>query len=181
MKFKTFRMIVIAAAGVVGVGVLFGVSTCCKSAEKKPPLVEKPHAPVEKPLSAPADTTAKVAPTVAPTAAATTAAPLPEGALALRPMDGDILARLAQPMSGDKVKDAFPGRSYKVNLYKEGPGGKPDRLKLDLDRDDKWDEKWSVEQKDGQEVIKRQVAPADDEKYTEEYRLSAGAWVPKKK
>lgn len=183
MKFKTFRMIVIAAAGAVGFGVLFGAATCCKSADKKPGVVEKPQTPPAAPQApaAPADTTVSVAPTVATTVAPTAATTLPAGALALRPMDADILARLAQPMSGDKVKDAFPGRSYKVNLYKEGPGARPDRLKIDLDRDDKWDEKWSIEQKDGQEVIKRQVAPADDENYTEEYRLNAGAWTPKQK
>ena len=90
-------------------------------------------------------------------------------------MDEAILMRVAQGIAGDKEKDATAGKPYKVSLYKDAGQAKINRAKVDLDRDEKWDEKWTFE---GLEV-KRQVAPADDEVYTEEYRLRGGAWVKK--
>jgi len=174
MKFKTFRLVVLGALGVTSIGVLVGVSTCCKKDESaSAPKTEKPAATAPTKTEAPKPT---------PTAEQPKATEEPKGdGLALRPMDKEILDRIAGAASGDKVKDAFPGKAYKVNLYKENGATKFNRVKIDLDRDEKWDEKWSVDTDDGQEVIKRQVAPGDDEKYTDEYRLKAGAWVPKKK
>lgn len=125
---------------------------------------------------------------VATAAAAAAATPAPATAVAptisaaadgsaipVLPMHTRILERARQPISGDKVKDAFNTEAWKVNLYQDAGDTKPNRLKLDLDRDNKWDEKWTFE---GDEV-KRQIAPADDEIYTEEWRLRAGAWVRK--
>lgn len=171
MKFKTFRVILIGAIGLTGVGVLVGASTCCKGEDKTP---KKPEvvATTEKPKPE------KTAEAPKPTQ---TAEPEKGDGLALRPMDKEILERLSGAAAGDKVKDAFPGKPYKVNLYKENGATKFNRVKIDLDRDDKWDEKWSVDDDAGQEVVKRQVAPNDDEKYTDEFRLKAGAWTPKKK
>ncbi len=94
---------------------------------------------------------------------------------ALRPMDARILEKARQPIRGDKIKDAFPSEKWKVNLYQDAGNTRPNRLKIDFDRDEKWDEKWTFE---GEEV-KRQVAPKDDDVYTVEYRLRAGAWVKK--
>jgi hypothetical protein len=50
------------------------------------------------------------------------------------------------------------------------------RLKVDLDRDEKWDEKWTFASDGGTDGVKRQVAPNDDEAYTEEYRLDGERW-----
>jgi hypothetical protein len=110
-------------------------------------------------------------------APATAAAPEPPPAAAdgLRPMDREILDLARAGIRGDRVKDATAGKPYKVSLYRDAGSPGVNRLKVDLDRDDKWDEKWTF---DG-EAVKRQVAPADDEKYTEEYRLRAGAWARK--
>jgi len=94
---------------------------------------------------------------------------------ALRAMDTEILALARAGIAGDRIKDATAGKPYKVSLYRDSGAAGVNRLKIDLDRDDKWDEKWTLEG----EVVKRQVAPADDEKYTREYRLRAGAWVAK--
>lgn len=167
MKFKTFRMIVVGALVATSIGVVVGVSTCCKKEDDKPvakveekkPKVEKTAEPKK----------------AEPTSASTSSEPASPNAL--RPMDKDILDRLAQAATTDKVKDAFPSKTYKVNLFRENGASKFNRVKIDLDRDDKWDEKWTIED-DGD--IKRQVAPADDEKYTDEYRLKAGTWVAKK-
>ena len=103
------------------------------------------------------------------------AAPAATSGDALRPMDDEVLALARAGISGDRVKDATAGKPYKVSLYRDAGQTGVNRLKIDLDRDDKWDEKWSIEG----ETVKRQVAPADDEKYSEEYRLRGGAWVRK--
>lgn len=170
MRFKTFRMIVIGGLGVAGVGVALGVATCCKKTEEEPkpiakteapekpkPTAEKPKEPEQQAKEAPSGDTAE-----------------------LRPMDQQILDLLAKDASTDKLKDAFPGKPFKANIYRDGGGTKFNRVKIDLNRNDKWDEKWSVETEAGKEIIKRQVAPADDEKYTHDYRLIGGKWVLKK-
>lgn len=114
----------------------------------------------------------------APAPATSAPAALTEGATALRPLDQQILARVSQDISGDKVKDAIPGPA-KVNLYKDAGQPKVNRLKIDLDRDEKWDERWDLETEGGEQKIKRHVAPADDEQYTAEYRLENGVWRKK--
>jgi len=130
-------------------------------------------------LSAPPEATATVTRTHAEPRAAAYAEP-PAAARAEAPASADfrtaVLQASERTLSGDRVKDAFRGRSYKVNLYADPGGGRVKRAKIDLDRDEKWDEKWTF---DGEGGVKREVAPADDEQYTESYRLVAGKWVKK--
>jgi hypothetical protein len=164
MRFKTFRMILIGGAAVCGVGGLLAASTCCKKEDKtevaKPTITAAPLKPPDPiPAAKPTQTPAAI---------------VEEGAL--RPMDQQLIAYLEKPATTDKVKDAFPTQSWKANIYREGSASKFNRLKIDLNRNEKWDEKWTIED-DG--TIKRQVAPADDEKYTVEYRLIAGKWAKK--
>jgi hypothetical protein len=163
MKFKTFRALVLGGLGLAVVSGVIGLALC-----SKPAAVSAPDPATEPdPATAPAK------------------AVEPKGGsgagLALRSFDEEILKRIATTATGDKVKDLFPGRPYKVNLYREGSSSTFDRVKIDLDRDDKWDEKWSIEREGGVEVVKRKVAPNDDENYSVEYRLRDGAWVEKKK
>jgi len=66
---------------------------------------------------------------------------------------------LGKPASSDKLKDALGRGHAKVNVYAEH--GVWARAKVDLNRNEKWDEKWWVE--DG--TIMREVSPADDESY----------------
>ncbi|HKA86198.1 MAG TPA: hypothetical protein VKE22_00985 [Haliangiales bacterium] len=98
----------------------------------------------------------------------------PKGVLVLRPGDQKILERIKQPL-GDKGKNAVPESGWKVNLYQDAGKTSVNRLRIDLDGDGRWDEKWTI---DGGE-IKREVAPAHDERYTEEWRLRGGVWVRK--
>ncbi|MCE7869580.1 hypothetical protein DYH09_04280 [bacterium CPR1] len=95
---------------------------------------------------------------------------------ALRSFDQAILDRAGQKISGDKIKDALPG-PVKVNLYQDKAGQGVNRAKLDLDRDDKFDEKWTFVHEGGPWKVKRQVSPADNEQYTEEFHLEGGRWV----
>ena len=177
MKFRTFRIVttlgVIAAAAV-------GIYECTHRSSA-PVVKPKPPVPAA-PTPAPAPPPTPTPPPPAPTQATPPPQPAPPVAApgALRPVDQEILARIKAGISGDKVTDAFKGRPYKVNLYKDA--GKPgiNRVKIDLDRDGKDDEKWDV---DASGEIKRRVAPADDEKYTETYVLDPGAseWRRKEK
>lgn len=94
------------------------------------------------------------------------------------PILAAILERIEQPMSGSKVKDAFKGKAFKVNLY--GSGGKVERLKLDRDRDNSWDEKWSLETPGQLEGLKRQISTADDNtQYDRELFYRGGVFRPK--
>lgn len=75
-------------------------------------------------------------------------------------------------LSSDKAKDVTSGRRYKVNLYQDSGFSQVNRAKVDLDRDDKWDEKWTF---DGDRIT-RQIASADDEQYNQTRIFEAGAW-----
>ena len=92
----------------------------------------------------------------------------------LRAVDNDMLALQKGPAQ-EKVKDATKGKPYKINLYSDD-GARFNRAKTDLNRNDKWDESWTFGA-DGS--IERKVAPADDERYTEVWVLSGGAWKKK--
>jgi hypothetical protein len=168
MKFKTFRAIAVSGLVAFGGGaVVLAYMACDRGGEGE-------NAKPEPRLTAGATR----APSKGGDAPAAPAAPAAPGdPLAFRPMDAKILDRVAAGIQGDKVKDAFPGETYKVNLYKD-PDGKR-RAKVDLDRDEKWDEKWDFEAESGQEVVKRHVATGDDERYDVELRLRGGAWVKK--
>jgi hypothetical protein len=74
-----------------------------------------------------------------------------------------------------KKKDTTRGLPFKVNIYQDDPGAGVNRAKLDLDRDDAWDEKFTFEPGGG---VLRKVSPADDENYSELYRLGDTGWEP---
>jgi hypothetical protein len=193
MKYKTFRGLV-TAGGVIAV--LFGcggLAWWCGSGVKKaseerraelaPSGAANPQAQPTSLTAPPQPTALGARPVEAPGASPTNATqPLPAGAsgqgIPLRPMDRELLELAARPISGDKVKDALKGRSYKVNVYKDAGEPRVNRLKVDLDRDDKFDEKWTLSP--ARDDIRRQVSPADDDStYTEEYRLRGEVWVRK--
>ena len=88
----------------------------------------------------------------------------------------DLLNKQSTATS-DKIKDAFPKEKFKVNIYRDGNGSTWTRLKVDLDRDEKDDEKWTLV--NGQ-PDKRQVSTRDDGNYDREYRWRGGQWVEKK-
>lgn len=170
MKFKTFLALVVS--GILIVGVVLGGSCVWlfgrSGSSTPPPVVSDPTQPNQpiKPTRPP-QTGQPTIPNVN--------ADIPTGA---RPVDQDILNFLRQPASGDKVKDAFPGKSYKVSFYQDTPGQGWNRAKIDLNRNGKWDEKITIE--NGQ-MTKRQVATNDDENYDVEFRWRSGQWALKQK
>jgi hypothetical protein len=170
VKYTTFRALIIAAGGFVA---LAGLGTCvvCVATQPADVIGRETPAPVQpqlQPALPPSPMPAPVSP--APSVE------LGAESLPVTEMDRAILARAGQNISGDKQKDALPGRAYKVNLYKDAGQSRVNRLKIDLDRDDKWDEKWTLT---GPGEAKRQIAPLDDENYTLEYRLEGERWRKK--
>lgn len=90
-----------------------------------------------------------------------------------RPWDSFLVGKAGNNLGSDKVKDATGRTSYKVNLYQDAGQASMNRAKVDLDRDEKWDEKWTF----APDGITRQVAPNDDEQYSQTFLWSGGAWV----
>lgn len=93
----------------------------------------------------------------------------------LREVDRDAFAWQGREMKAEKVHDATKKKNtpYKINVYRD-PGHKTvTRLRIDLDRDDRWDEKWTF---DG-EAVRRQIAPADDENYTQSFFWVGNGWA----
>ena len=81
-----------------------------------------------------------------------------------------------QDLGSDKIKDAHKGRPWKLNVYQDAGKSTANRAKVDLDRDDKWDIKYTFEP-DG--TVLRATAPADDENYAAEEVRTAEGWVPR--
>lgn len=100
-------------------------------------------------------------------------APVPAGGPSERPVDVAVMQWRGKNLGAAKKKDVTKGKPFKVNVYQDAGKSEVNRVKLDLDRDDKFDEKWTF---DG-DSITRQVAPNDDESYTETYVWSGDAWV----
>jgi hypothetical protein len=160
MRFKTFRNAVLIPAGVLA-GLLFlggfaMLYRSCQSAEPEP------------------ETTQKTLP-------ANTPAPRPlvasNGGNNFRDQLIVDYLNAHRQAAGDKIKDALPREAFKVNLYADNASPTWNRLKIDLDRDEKWDEKWDLE--NGQPV-KRHVSTRDNEVYDLEFRWQAGGWTEKK-
>jgi hypothetical protein len=91
----------------------------------------------------------------------------------LRTVDREVLDLIRRRTADtDKIKDALPGRNYKVNLYRDAGFNRWNRVKIDLNRNNRWDEKWTI--KDN--VIIRQVSSRDDEVYDQKFVLTGNQW-----
>ncbi len=96
-----------------------------------------------------------------------------EGLPVDRAADRVISSRIGTDLGSTKLKDVSKGQPYKVNLYQDEGHPSLNRAKIDLDRDDLWDEKWTI---DG-DSISRKVSPGDDEDYSVSQVWSDGSWV----
>lgn len=99
--------------------------------------------------------------------------PPPAETPSTRDVDRVLFGWAGKDLGSKKKKDVTKGRPYKINLYQDDGKSSVNRAKVDLDRDDKWDEKWTF---DGTS-ISRKVAPADDESYSERYVWNGEDWV----
>ena len=100
------------------------------------------------------------------------AADVPTGPSNTRPHDQEVLAYVGRDIGTDKLKDVSRGKPWKINVYQDS--GKPtaNRAKVDLDRDDKWDEKWTFDP----EGVQVQIDPADAERYSEVRYWDGTSW-----
>ena len=88
------------------------------------------------------------------------------------PSDQVALGYVGRDLGSGKLKDVTKGQAFKVNVYQDDGASSATRAKVDLDRDDKWDEKWTF---DGSTVSK-QVSPNDDESYTQTLTWNGSDW-----
>lgn len=169
MRFKTFRNIIVGLGVVLGLGTCVGVKWCADAREvNEARLREENDRRWRERVAAEGERVARQAASDSQGASAA-----PSGGPSLRPVDTDILELLKRPAQ-EKIKDGARGKPWKVNVYSDDRR-RFNRVKVDLDRDEKWDESWTVKP-DG--AIERKVAPADDERYTQTLRLDrAAGWV----
>jgi len=158
IKLRSFLAIIVGIA-CAGVFLLF---KACKSSEPPP----KPQDVVIKPKPEPTPTPTPVEPTPTPVP--------PSGSeMAARPYDAEVIAWSKKTISGDKQKDVSKGKPYKINVYKDAGQTTVNRAKVDVNRNDKFDEKYTFEP--GKITLQR--APNDDEQYTETYHWTGGGWT----
>ena len=158
MKLKWF-VLFIAAFVVAGIAAI--VMTRDKSEPPAAPVVKKEEPP---PAPPPRDEQ--------PTPVAE-AKPTQASDLDARAWDQEVLSWRTRSISSDKQKDVSKGKSYKINVYKDAGSSTVNRAKVDVNRNDKWDEKYTFKG----ETITLQRAPADDEKYTETYHWNGSGWT----
>lgn len=95
---------------------------------------------------------------------------------AAEPVGGDTeygeLAWVGKDIGSAKLKDVTRGMPYKINVYQDDGHATANRLKIDIDRDDKWDIKVTYG-----EDITRKVSSNDDENYDLEEIWDGSAWV----
>lgn len=151
MKLRNFLIL----AGLVVAG---GITALVLTYEPSPPAPAEPAQAFE----LPGESSPRIEPPKAVTAVAG------EDALTTQ-----VRGMAGRTLSGGKGKDVTSGRPYKVNLYQDSGHTQVNRAKVDLNRNEKWDEKWTFEP-DGR--ITRQIAPADDENYTVKRIFENGAW-----
>lgn len=160
MKLKWFVVFVVAFV-VAGIAAL--VTTCKKNEPPPAPVVKKEEAPEP----------ARPAPPPTPTP--TPLPPATKSDLDARTWDQEVLSWRTKSISSDKQKDVSKGKSYKINVYKDAGSSTVNRAKVDVNRNDKWEEKYTFEG----EKITLQRAPADDEKYVETYHWNGSGWTKK--
>jgi len=183
MKLKTFITLVVGVVllfGLVCLGVTIlvpgvaGVALWSAAPQETTPVAVEQVAPT--PVATPATpvvappTPATPTPATAPPTAATTTPAAPSNT---RPFDALLFERAGTDLGTTKLKDVTTGKPYKVSLYQDEGNPTMNRAKVDLDRDDKWDEKWTFDATS----ISRKVAPADDENYTETWVWNGTEWV----
>jgi hypothetical protein len=99
-------------------------------------------------------------------------APAPAPAAGLSPVEAAAMAYQGRNLGSPKLKDVTKGKPYKINVYQDEGKTTANRLKIDRDRDDRWDEKWTF---DG-DAVTRKVASQDDEAYDVEQRWTGSGW-----
>ncbi len=163
MKLTHFLILAVLVGGLG----IFGLTQACKSADDEVPAPSTVTMPTTPPRPVDPGPTNPDPTDPGPTAPAT------PSDLAARPYDEEVIAWSKRSISGDKMKDATKGKAYKINVYKDAGKTTVNRAKVDLDRDDKFDEKYTFDTT----KITLQRAPNDDDNYTETYHWNGSGWT----
>lgn len=155
MRLNTFLAMLVAGIAVCGAGWLIFGSVLGAIFWPEPDIPDAPQPP----------------PTVE-TSPETTPSSTPAPASSSDSHEVVVMSFAGKDLGSSKRKDVTSGRAFKINVYQDDGNSTANRAKVDLDRDDKWDEKWTI---DGAS-ISRQVAPSDDESYSVEQTWSGTAW-----
>ena len=161
MKLRNFLLVVV----LVGAGGVTASYLACSGKHdepkaKTPPVTDiRPATPPPTPMPTPA-------PASAPVGSASSD-------LAARPYDADVLAWRTKTAPKGKIKDAEPHAAFKLDLYQDPGKSSIDRAKLDVNRNGKWDDKYTF---DG-DTITLEIAPADDEHFTQKYHWNGSGWT----
>lgn len=155
MKLKTFLFLLVGGVVVCGGGGLLTVGTVGTVAVMDGASKQK----------APSTSSARKKPSAASGTASASKSTRGE-------LDKLLVARGQRSLTGKKEKDIASGKPYKVNLYQDDGHQTVNRAKVDLDRDDKWDEKWTFKG----DTVQRKVAPKDDEQYTRTLHWTGSGW-----
>jgi hypothetical protein len=167
MKLRNFALIgAVVVAGAIGTSYW---ACSGKSADSKQ------DAPKPEPAKAPVPPPPTPTPPPAPPPTHTTAESGTDD-LGKRPYDEEVIAWRTKTIAGDHLKDVSKGKPYKIDLHKDAGSTTVNRAKVDLNRNGKWDEKYSFKG----DKITLERAPADDEKYTETYHWTGTGWVKAK-
>ncbi len=171
MKRKHFFLLaglatVLVVGGLLATGVVGGLFLATTEAESVKPTARPAAQPAVNPAFAPQSPSPAVAPD-------NPGKPPTINGPSERDVDKDVMRWAGKDLGSKKLKDVTKGRPYKVNVYQDSGNSTMNRAKVDLNRNDKWDEKWTF---DGSN-ISRKVAPADDENYSETYVWNGSAWT----
>jgi hypothetical protein len=179
VKLNSFLMVagVVLAAGGAGVGLVLRASLAERAADR---ALEEARAAAEAAEQAARDQElAAASARVAAAAAATVSAEAPAGTNApaaaptnMRAHDSEVLAYVGRDIGTDKLKDVSRGKAWKINIYQDSGSKTANRAKVDLDRDDKWDEKWTFDP----EGVQLQIDPHDNESYSEVRYWDGSNW-----
>lgn len=156
MKLRNFLLLV---ALVGGGAVVAGVLAFRTSGEpaKEPIAMPAPAVPIDAAVAPPIDAAVAAADTDLPP----------------RIYDAEVLAWRTKSLAAGKGKDVSKGRPFKINVYQDAGSTTVDRAKVDANRNNKFDDKFTF--KPDQITLER--APADDEHYTEKYRWNGAGWT----
>ncbi len=165
MKLRNF----IAVAAAFGVAAIVGGYVACDKAAS--------NRVAAKPVATHAGDTAPagkrlLAPPPPPTVAAPTPKVKVDGPNE-RAVDKAVMSWVGRDLGSKKRKDVAAGKPFKINVYQDAGETTANRAKVDLDRDGKWDEKWTF--KPGE--ISRKVSSNDDDNYDKKQLWKDGAWA----
>ncbi|MBC8102994.1 MAG: hypothetical protein H7Z41_10450 [Cytophagales bacterium] len=198
MKYRTFvkfrGAVVAALAALAGVSVFNGcrarqddqiarTAQTTQTADPAPRTRTNPMPPAAPAYpSGPTGKTSVSPPAAGPRKASS--AVVSDAALRLTDIHREVIRLQKEPITngedkGESRRWAVSDNGIKAEFRSDTSKGSKtwNRVKVDFNNNKKFEEKWDFQSGGG---IKRRVAPADDENYTQEYRLQGGKWAAKK-